>query len=416
MQRRRRRRCRKEGLLGRLRVTTAGESHGPGEVCILEGIPAGLELEASAIDRDLARRQTGYGRGERQKIELDRCRFAAGVRRGRTMGTPICIIVENRDHANWRQSMAPEKEVEVGDIPSPLTVPRPGHADLVGLAKHGLNDIRDVLERASARETVARVAGGSVCRALLAELGVSIRGRVTRIGSVAIHTDIGWASPDSVDWDAVEASPVGCDDPVAGAAMCEAVDRARTDGDSLGGVFEVWCWGVCPGLGGYATVDQRLDGRLVGALGSIPAVKGVEIGPAFENATLPGSRVHDPLTLQMNGKTTWIGRETNRAGGLEGGCSTGMPIVLSAAMKPIPTLTKALPSVDVVTLEPTDAHVERSDVTAVPSARVVGEAMVAQIVAAAYVEKFGGDSLGSLKAAVLSYEADLEERGLWRRS
>ena len=402
--------------MSHLRITTAGESHGPGEVCIVEGIPAGLELDASAIDRDLARRQTRYGRGARQAIESDRCRFVAGVRRGRTLGTPMCILVENRDHANWRHSMAPEADAEGGDIPAPLTVPRPGHADLAGLAKYGLKDIRDVLERASARETVARVAGGSVCKAFLAELGVRIQARVIRIGAVATHAGNDWVSPDSIDWDAVEASPMGCDDQAAGAAMREAVDRARADGDSLGGVFEVWCWGLCPGLGGYATAAERLDGRLMGALGSIPAVKGVEMGPAFENAALPGSVVHDQFVVKVNDSARWIGRETNRAGGLEGGCSTGMPLVLRAAMKPIPTLTKALPSVDIMSLEPTTAHVERSDVTAVPSARVVGEAMVAQVVAAAYVEKFGGDSMSALKAAVLSYETGLEERGLWRRS
>ncbi len=328
----------------------------------------------------------------------------------------MCILVENRDHANWRHSMAPEADAEGGDIPAPLTVPRPGHADLAGLAKYGLKDIRDVLERASARETVARVAGGSVCKAFLAELGVRIQARVIRIGAVATHAGNDWVSPDSIDWDAVEASPMGCDDQAAGAAMREAVDRARADGDSLGGVFEVWCWGLCPGLGGYATAAERLDGRLMGALGSIPAVKGVEMGPAFENAALPGSVVHDQFVVKVNDSARWIGRETNRAGGLEGGCSTGMPLVLRAAMKPIPTLTKALPSVDIMSLEPTTAHVERSDVTAVPSARVVGEAMVAQVVAAAYVEKFGGDSMSALKAAVLSYETGLEERGLWRRS
>lgn len=402
--------------MSRLRITTAGESHGPGEVCIVEGIPAGLELEASEIDRDLTRRQSGYGRGGRQEIESDRCRFVAGVRRGRTMGTPLCILLENKDHASWRQSMAPEGGGAEGNAPTAVTIPRPGHADLAGLAKYGLTDIRDVLERASARETVARVAGGTVCKILLAEVGVEIRGRVTSIGSVAAEADSDWASPGGIDWEAAEASPVGCDDLAASAAMCDAVDRARADGDSLGGIFEVWCWGLCPGLGGYATMEERLDGRLLAAVGSIPAIKGAEIGPAFENSGLPGSRVHDRLVAKTSGQTRWIQRETNRAGGLEGGCSTGMPIVLRAAMKPIPTLTKALPSVDIESLEPTTAHVERSDVTAVPSARVVGEAMVAYVVAAAYVEKFGGDSMTALRAAVLAYETQLEERGLWRRS
>lgn len=404
-----------------LRIVTAGESHGPAEICIVEGVPAGLELASSAIDHDLARRQRGYGRGARQSIEADTCRFLAGVRRGRTLGSPVCILVENQDHANWKGLMAPEKVAaerrgEHSAAPPAVTTPRPGHADLGGLAKHALADVRDVLERASARETVGRVAGGSVCRRLLAELGVTVHGRVVSIGGIGLDTEVDWAAPESIDWEAVETSPVGCDVEKAGAAMCEAIDQARKDGDSLGGVFEVWCWGLCPGLGGYVTVAERLDGRLLGALGSIPAIKGVEIGPAFGNARLAGSKVHDALVVKGAGRSRWIGRETNRAGGLEGGMTTGMPIVMRAAMKPIPTMTRPLPSVDVVSREPTAAHVERSDITAVPSARVVGEAMVAYVVAKAYLEKFGGDSMAALKGAVLSYETELEERGLWRRS
>lgn len=347
------------------------------------------------------------------QIEVDRCRFIAGVRLGRTLGTPICLLVENTDHRNWQTLMSPGGSGD--DLHPRVTVPRPGHADLSGLAKYGHDDVRDVLERASARETVGRVAGGAVCRKLLAELGVTIRGRVVSIGSTAAAS-VDFASPDSIDWDQVEESPVGCDDPAASAAMCAAIDRARDTGESLGGVFEVWCWGMCPGLGGYARPQDRLDGRLMGSLGSIPAVKGVEVGAAFANAAKVGSSVHDPTYVRQNEQGSWIVRETNRAGGLEGGMSTGMPIVLRAAMKPIPTLTKPLPAVDVSTLEPTFAHVERSDVAAVPAARVVGEAMASLVLAEAYLEKFGGDSLGQLKTAVEAYERTLEARGLWRRS
>lgn len=254
-----------------------------------------------------------------------------------------------------------------------------------------------------------------MCKRLLAELGVTVRGHVVSLGAVVSLGQSDYARPDSVDWEAVERSPVACENAEVSEAMCGAIDEARVRGDSLGGVFEIWCWGVCPGLGGYATMEERLDGRLTAALASIPGVKGVEIGAAFANSLLPGSQVHDALIVRSEEGRRWIGRPTNRAGGLEGGVTNGMPIVLRAAMKPIPTLTAALPSVDTVELAPTSAHVERSDVTAVPAARVVGEAMVAYVVAQAYIEKFGGDSLAELRAAVLSYEAALEERGLWRR-
>lgn len=427
-----------------LRVTTAGESHGPAEVCIVEGIPAGLALRTGDIEVDLSRRRRGYGRGARMSIEGDRCRFLAGVRLGRTLGSPICILVENQDHANWLDLMAPEprdhteEPGRTGQSPSvrtisAVTVPRPGHADLAGIAKYGATDIRDILERASARETVGRVAAGAVCRRLLAEVGVSVRARVIRIGAVATSArghsckggggaeggDAGGLSlvmPQEIDWNAVETSPVACDDPVASEEMRAAIDRARNSGESLGGIFEVWCWGMCPGLGGYATMNDRLDGRLLGALGSIPAIKGVELGAAFMDVARSGSDVHDRLILKNAGEKSWIARETNRAAGLEGGMTTGMPIVLRAAMKPIPTLTTPLPSVDTATMEPAQAHVERSDITAVPAASVVGEAMAACVLAAAYLEKFGGDSLPEFLASVWAYEAGLEERGLWRRS
>lgn len=400
-----------------LRLRTAGESHGPAEVCVLEGIPAGLNVTPSDIDLDLDRRQQGYGRGGRMAVERDHCRFLAGVRLGRTLGTPICIVVENKDHANWSAVMSAERSAgELAPVDGRITVPRPGHADLSGLAKYGHDDVRDVLERASARETVGRVAGGAVCKRLLSEMGVTVRGRVVSIGGVGLTTGGEFAHPEGIDWAAVDASPVGCDDPSAAAAMCEDIDRAREAGESLGGVFEVWCWGLCPGLGGYARPQDRLDGRLLGALGSIPAIKGVEIGEGFANALRVGSLVHDAITVRNDGSGACITRETNRAAGIEGGMTTGMPVVIRAAMKPIPTLTTPLPSVDVSTLRPVAAHVERSDIVAVPAARVVGEAMAAVTLAAAYLDKFGGDSLAQLRASVLAYEDALQERGLWRRS
>jgi len=350
-------------------------------------------------------------------IETDRCRFLAGVRLGRTLGTPICIVVENKDYGNWAGVMSPERPAEqpvsVGDR---LTVPRPGHADLSGLAKYGHDDVRNVLERASARETVGRVAGGAVCKRLLSEMGVSVRGRVISIGTAGVEAGGDFAHPDNIDWAAVDASSVGCDDPQVAAAMRAEVDRAREAGESLGGVFEIWCWGLCPGLGGYGRPQDRLDGLLLGALGSIPAIKGAEIGEGFLNAGRVGSLVHDPIALREDDRGAWIARETNRAAGIEGGMTTGMPVVIRAAMKPIPTLTTPLPSVDVSTLQGTMAHVERSDVAAVAAARVVGEAMAALTLAEAYLEKFGGDSLAQLRASVLAYEGAVEERGLWRRS
>jgi chorismate synthase len=349
-------------------------------------------------------------------IERDRCRLVAGVRHGRTLGSPICVIVENADHQNWLDSMSPEPVDNASGTVQPLTVPRPGHADLAGVAKYGTADIRDILERASARETVARVAGGAICKRLLGEVGVVVRSRVTSIGSVVSSAASDFSDPESVDWQTAEDSPVGCDDEAAGVAMCAAIDEARAAGDSLGGVFEIWCWGVCPGLGSHVSAESRLDGRLLGALASIPAIKGVEIGMAFANAQVRGSEVHDPFIPTKTGTQPWISRTTNRAGGLEGGMSTGMPIIIRAAMKPIPTLTAALPSVDLSTMLPTRAHVERSDVCAVPAARVVGEAMLAYVVAACYVEKFGSDSLADLVQAVRDYETRLENRGLWHRS
>jgi chorismate synthase len=399
-----------------LHMTTAGESHGPAEVCVLTGVPAGLGLTTEAIDRELARRQQGHGRGGRMAIETDRCRFLAGVRHGVSLGSPIALMVENRDHANWLEAMSPAPLPEGRDRPAPLSIPRPGHADFAGMAKYGHADIRNVLERASARETVGRVAGGAVCKRLLEELGVTVRGRVTSIGGAGTTPRADLAHPESIDWEAVEASPVACDEPETSQRMCHAIDQAREAGESLGGVFEIWCWSVCPGLGGYACPEDRLDGRLLGALGSIPAIKAVEIGYGFAGASQPGSSVHDPFVLREESGARWAGRAGNNAGGVEGGMTTGMPLVVRGAMKPIPTLTTPLPSVDVAAWRAVSAHVERSDVTAVPAARVVAEAMVAYVVAGAYLEKFGGDSLPDLLGSVAAYEQRLEDAGLWRRS
>lgn len=403
--------------MSKIRLSTAGESHGPYEVCILEGIPSGLSLSAADVNTDLLRRQQGYGRGGRMSIESDRCEFASGVRLGKTIGSPIAILVANRDHADWGPAMQAAADASVAGGDSDSSVPRPGHADFAGMAKYHHSGLRPILERASARETVARVSGGAVCRRLLNELGVAVRGRVVSLGDATLDrgaTD--YAQPDSVDWSAVESSPVACEDSVTTEAMCAAVDAAREQGESLGGVFEIWAWGMCPGLGSHVTAEDRLDGRLLGAVASIPAVKGAEIGCAFANAMLPGSEVHDPFTREDGQGWRGVVRRTNRAGGLEGGMTNGMPVIIRAAMKPIPTLTKPLDSVNLATMEATRAHVERSDVTAVPAARVVGEAMVAYVLAGAYLDKFGGDSMFELLRVVDAYGAELEARGLWRRS
>lgn len=399
--------------MGHLRLLTAGESHGPAEVCILAGVPAKIEMAAADIDRDLARRQRGYGRGGRMSIEADRVRILAGVRHGLTLGSPIALMVENTDYENWREIM--QCGPLEGAPSAPLTVPRPGHADLAGVAKIGTIDARDVLERSSARETVARVAAGAVAKAVLRELGVSVHGRVVAIGGVGVSTAPDQTRPESVDWAAVEASVCGCDDASAEERMCAAVDEARAAGESLGGVFEVWAWGLCPGVGGYASADDRLDGRLMGALGSIPAIKGVEVGDGFRAAGSVGSSVHDAIVAATEAGRTALMRPTNRAGGLEGGMTNGMPVIVRVAMKPIPTLMKPLPSVDLATLDAVQAHRERSDVEAVAAARVVGEAVVAWELARAVLEKFGGDSREQVRASYEAYVDGLERRGLWRR-
>lgn len=381
-----------------LKWTTAGESHGPELVALVEGIPAGVPLLAADIDADLARRQRGYGRGGRMKIETDRVRFVSGVRGGETLGSPIGMILENRDFVNWstRMDAAPFAEA-----PEPLTRARPGHADLAGGLKYDRRDLRDILERASARETAARVAVGGVCRKLLGLLGVEVFAHVVAIGPVAASP----AGDFAAMRDLARASDLACADEEAAARMREAIREAAHAGDTLGGIFEVVAIGAPPGLGSHTQWDRKLDGRLAQALMSIPAIKGVSIGLGFEAAGLPGSEVHDPIGYDAADRA--FTRPSNRAGGLEGGITNGMPVVCRAAMKPISTLRRALPSVDVRTKEAFEAAFERSDVCAVPAASVIGEAMVAITLAGAMLEKLGGDSLGEVQRNLEGYRAQI---------
>jgi chorismate synthase len=385
-----------------LRFTTAGESHGPGLVTVVEGLPAGLELVPEDLDRDLFRRQLGHGRGGRMKIEKDRAQVTAGLRHGRTLGSPVALRIENRDFANWEERMNPwPVEAELEEV----HLPRPGHADLAGVQKFGFTDVRNVLERASARETAARVAAGALAKALLAELGVSVHSHVLRIGSVAAP-EPEELSPE--DFERVDESPVRCLDEAASEAMVAEIDAARKANESLGGVYEVRAFGVVPGIGSHVSWDQRLDGRLAQAVMSIQATKGVAIGDGFAVAGKLGSQAHDEIFwTQERG----FYRETNRAGGLEGGMTTGVPLVVRGAMKPLPTLTKPLRSVDIATKEPAEALRERTDSCTVPAAGVVGEAMVALVLAAAYREKLGGDHIDDVRGALRAYE----ERIGWRR-
>jgi chorismate synthase len=357
-----------------LSLTSAGESHGPALVAIVAGLPAGLVLDRDAIDRDLARRQEGYGRSPRQKIEQDRVEVLAGLRHGRTLGTPLALVVRNRDHQNWTWGMSPwppEGEPQ-GKGTKPVTLPRPGHADLAGVLKYGLPDVRDALERASARHTAVIVAAGAVAKALLAAIGVELSSRVVEIGG-------------SEDWQA-------------------AIDAARADRDTLGGVVEIRARGVPPGLGSYATRDDRIDARLAAALMGIQAVKGVEIGDGFALTRVRGSQAHDEIQPGLR-------RDTNRAGGIEAGVSNGEDVVVRAGMKPLPTLMRPLASVDLATGEPAQALVERSDVAAVESLAVVGEAVVAFELARAAREKFGGDAIVDFVAAHTAYMERIE----WER-
>ncbi len=350
-------------------LTTAGESHGPALVAILTGLPAGLELEQAAIDADLHRRQQGYGRSPRQQLEQDAVEVLAGLRHGRTLGTPLALVVRNRDHVNWTWGMspwAPEGEPS-GKGTKPVTLPRPGHADLAGVLKYGHEDVRDALERASARHTAVLVAAGAVAKALLRELGIDVAGREAEIGGASGEEE-----------------------------MRAAIDAAKADRDTLGGIVEVRATGVPPGLGSYATREDRLDARLAAALMGIQAVKGVEIGDGFELARLRGSAAHDEIEPGLR-------RRSNRAGGIEAGVSNGEELVVRAAMKPLPTLMKPLDSVDLTTGEAAQALVERSDVAAVEALAVVAEAAVAWELARAAKEKFGGDSLGDFIGAHRAY-------------
>ncbi|HLL92502.1 MAG TPA: chorismate synthase [Solirubrobacteraceae bacterium] len=387
-----------------LRLITAGESHGPGLTCIVEGLPAGLELSREQINSDMSRRQLGHGRGGRMKIERDSAEVTGGVRHGRTLGGPVALQIANRDYANWEERMNPWP---VDQETAEVHLPRPGHADLVGTQKYKHSDVRNILERASARETAARVAGGAVCKAFLGALGVSVHSHVVQIASVhAPELERPLARNDFAE---VDASPVRCLDADASKAMVREIDALRKANESLGGVFEVHAFGLVPGLGSHVSWEERLDGRLAMAICSIQAIKGFSVGDAFAIAGLPGSQAHDEIYYSSQ---RGFYRETNRAGGLEGGMTNGLPLIVRGAMKPLPTLTKPLRSVDTQTHEPAQALRERTDSCTVPAAGVVGEAMVALVLADAYRRKFGGDHIDDVLAAVRAYE----ERIGWHSS
>lgn len=376
-----------------MRYTTAGESHGRALCAIVTGVPAGIHIDPVKIDGDLARRQVGYGRGGRQRIEQDRAALLSGVRFGLTIGSPVCLTVANKDWDNWVEIMS-----TTGEKPEGMreTAPRPGHADLGGVLKTGSNDARDILERASARETAARVAAGGIAKALLDELGVTVRSYVQSIGEV----EIAQTDPSAVDFAAVEASDVRCPDQAVAQRMRDAIDSARNDGESLGGVFVVVATGLVPGLGSYAEAKRRLDADIAGAVMSIPAIKGVEIGDGFAAARRVGSQVHDEIAF-AEGRGYF--RKTNRAGGVEGGMTNGESVIVRGAMKPIPTLMRPLSTVDLDTHEVVDASKERSDVCAVPAAAVVAEAEVAFCVARAYLASFGSDNVADIRASLAAF-------------
>lgn len=387
------------------RFLTGGESHGPSLSAVVEGLPANLPLDLDAINRQLKRRQGGYGRGARQQIETDKAEFLSGIRFGRTMGSPITLLVRNRDFENWldRMSVTPiETETP------PITQPRPGHADFPGMLKYHSEDLRPMLERSSARNTAALVAVGAIARQLLEQVGIEILSHVVVIGGVHAHF------PPPIDYREIarraEESPVRCADPDAEAKMIAAIDVCMTEGtrDTLGGVFETVALGCPPGLGSFMHWDRKLDARLAAAMLSIQAMKGVEIGMGFGVAEIPGSKVHDELFF---GTEAGFTRGTNNAGGIEGGMTNGEPVVARVAMKPLSTLPTPLASVDMKTREPVKAHFERSDVCAVPAAGTIGEAMMAIVLCEAVLEKFGGDSLEELKRNFASYQEDIRARG-----
>ena len=377
-----------------LRYLTSGESHGPQLTVIIEGLPSGLEISEDDLRRDLARRQGGHGRGGRQKIETDFARIVSGVRGGFTIGSPVTLVLENKDHVNWTAEMTASKE---GFAPKPVTKLRPGHADLAGALKYGHTDIRNVLERSSARETATRVAAGGLARKLLGNFGIEILSFTQSIGTVDIGYD--GVNPDTVTVDEIEASPVRCPDPEASKRMVAEIDEVGEKGDTLGGTFRIIARGVPLGLGSYVHWDRKLDGRLAQAVLSINAIKAVEFGAGFGGAARRGSQFHDEIDYQ-DGR---FRHRTNRAGGLTGGVTNGEPIDLRVAIKPISTMKTPLPSIDLNTKEKVQAHYERSDVCVVPAAGVIGEAVVALTLADAFLEKFGGDSMPELERNHRSY-------------
>ena len=381
-----------------LRMLTAGESHGPGLVVVLEGMPAGVPVSADAVAQDLARRRHGYGRGGRQRFEADAFEIVSGIRHGLTLGSPVAITIPNVEFATkYERLMGAEGVIAENEK---LTRPRPGHADLAGALKYGFDDVRNVLERASARETAARVAGGAVCKALLTAVGVDVISHVVRIGRVTARVRV----PTPADVAAIDRSPVRCADPEASERMVAEIDRLRTARDSVGGVFEVLAYGIPPGLGSYVHWDRKLDARLAAALMSIQSVKGVEVGDGFASAARPGSRAHDEIVTGRDGR---LRRRTSRAGGIEGGMSTGQPVRVRAAMKPFSTLPGPLATIDLHTGEPATAITQRTDACAVPAGGVVGEAVVAHVLADAITEKFGGDSLREIGRSLERYLEDL---------
>jgi chorismate synthase len=388
-----------------LRWLTAGESHGPALVAILDGVPAGVAVTSAEVARELARRRLGYGRGARMSFEQDEVELVGGVRHGVTMGSPVAIRVGNTEWPKWRTVMAADpvdpQELAGQARNAPLTRPRPGHADLAGMQKYGFRDARPILERASARETAARVAIGTVAKALLRQgLGVEIVSHVVELGRVTTRPGL---QPQPADAARVDADPLRCADPEASARMVAEVDAAKKDADTLGGIVEVLAYDVPPGLGSHVQWDRKLDARLAAALMSIQAIKGIEIGDAFGQARSRGSAAHDEIIPTAEG----VKRVTDRAGGLEGGITTGEPLRVRAAMKPISSLNRALATVDVATGDPATAINQRSDVCAVPAAAVVAESMVALVLAEAAIEKFGGDSLAELRRNYAAYRAGL---------
>ena len=392
--------------MGEFRFLTAGESHGRGLIAIVEGMVAALPLDEEYINKELKRRQQGYGRGPRMKIEEDKAEIISGVRYGLTTGSPIALFITNRDWQNWQEqlSISPvEKEAE------PVTCPRPGHADLAGVIKYGLKDIRPIIERASARETAARVAVGAVARSFLEELGVSIYSYTVAIGNVGHEPSASLCEAGSIDWQQVEASPVRCAHAEQEKAMMAAIDKAKADGDTLGGIFEVIATGVPIGLGSHVSWDRRLDGRIAQAIMSINAVKGVEIGAGFALARLKGSQAHDVIEPNPRSKAKGLPwrHVTNRAGGTEGGISNGEDIIVRAAIKPIATLASPLPSVDLSSGKVAKAHYERSDICVVPAAGVIAEAMLVIVLADAYLDKFGGDNLKETLANYRNYLSNI---------